>query len=153
MAIAEIAGDSIIAEVEIAAPPEKVFRALTEPARVMEWWWGQESTYKTVAWEIDLKPGGRWQCLARNKADGSQIEVHGEVLEVDPPNILTYTWNPSWASLPATIVRYTLTPIPSGTKVSLVHSGFGDHKAVQERHRHWAQSLAWLDSYVSAQTA
>jgi len=30
--------DSIVTEIEIAAPPERVFEALTDPAQLMLWW-------------------------------------------------------------------------------------------------------------------
>src|SRR5262249_52863863 len=66
---AEIVGEAIHAEVEIAAPPEKVFQALTDPAQLQAWWGSQEK-YKTANWEMDLKPGGRWRCFAHNQSTG-----------------------------------------------------------------------------------
>ena len=146
---AEIVGDAIHAEVEIAAPPEKVFRALTDPEQ-LRLWWGSQAQYKTADWEMDLRPGGRWRCFARNQNTGVESEVAGEVLEIDPPRTFAFTWNPSWAKMPATVVRYNLVPIPSGTRVSVVHTGFGDHKKEQQEHTHWAQVLAWLEAYLSA---
>ena len=32
--------DAIVTEIEIAAPPERVFQALTDPAQLMLWWAG-----------------------------------------------------------------------------------------------------------------
>src|SRR5260370_42602881 len=105
MPTAKIVGDVIYAEVEIAAAPEKVFRALTDPEQLTEWW-GAEGAYKTRDWKLELKPGARWRCNARNIETGVESHIEGEVLEVDPTKTLPYKWNQSWASVRGTIVRY-----------------------------------------------
>jgi uncharacterized protein YndB with AHSA1/START domain len=48
--------DAIIGEVEIAAPPERVFRALTDPAQLLHWW--TDAVCKTSLWEMDARKGG-----------------------------------------------------------------------------------------------
>ena len=45
---------------DIAAKPEAVFRALTDPAEVVKWW-GAEGVYRTDRFESDLRPGGKWK--------------------------------------------------------------------------------------------
>ncbi|HKV40570.1 MAG TPA: SRPBCC domain-containing protein [Blastocatellia bacterium] len=153
MAKSEIVGDTIHAEVEIAAPPEKVFRALTEPGQLVKWW-GSESVYVTTYWEMDLKPGGRWRSVGKAVANGEEFQVEGEVLEVDPPRVLSYSWNPTFAKIQTTVVRYALEATSTGTKVSVTHSGFADK--VQEMHAHsqgWIRVLDWLGSYLKGLAA
>jgi uncharacterized protein YndB with AHSA1/START domain len=52
--------DAVVAEVFIAAPPERVFQAITDPNQ-MPLWWGQQGLYRVTAWKADLRPGGKWQ--------------------------------------------------------------------------------------------
>ena len=129
--------------IEIAAPPQTVWAALTEPGQ-LETWWGSDEDYRTYDWRLELRAGGQWSCKARNAA-GDLSGVSGTVLEVDPPCNLAYTWNPSWQSNPETTVRYTLTPTGhGGTLVEIHHSGFGDAEAKGQHEEGWKRVLNWL---------
>src|SRR5689334_20035131 len=90
-----IAGDAIVGEMEIAASPEAVFDAFTNPED-LESWWGSDDMYRTFNWKLDLRKGGRWSREARSTTDNEIGTVQGVYLEVDPPNTLAFTWNPSW---------------------------------------------------------
>jgi uncharacterized protein YndB with AHSA1/START domain len=141
-----IVDENIFGEVEIAAPPERVFAALTVPAELAAWW-GSGDTYRTFDYEIDLKPGGRWSCKAQNPK--TVTSVGGEYLVVEPPRVLSYTWEPGWDSVRGTVVRFELTPTPWGTRVLLTHTGWGE--AVQARQNHtdgWNRVLGWLEGYL-----
>jgi len=87
--------DKITAEIFIAAPPERVFPAITDPQQMPKWW-GQQGMYRITEWTGDLRPGGKWTSLGVG-ADGVSFRVEGEYLEVDPPRLLTYTWIASWS--------------------------------------------------------
>lgn len=52
--------------------------------------------------------------------------MHSEVLEIEPPKRLRYSWRSGPGSSPLdTVVTWTLTPTPSGgTRLALEHSGF-----------------------------
>src|SRR5690349_15309651 len=82
--------DAIIAEVYIAAPPERVFQAMTDPTQVMEWW-GQKGRYEHTDCTMDVRIGGKWMSAGVG-ADGTKYRVEGEYLTIDPPRSLTYTW-------------------------------------------------------------
>ncbi len=62
MATAVVTPDNnaVLAEVFIAAPPERVFQAITDPKQ-MPLWWGQQGLYRVTEWKADLRPGGKWQ--------------------------------------------------------------------------------------------
>ncbi|HEY6294010.1 MAG TPA: SRPBCC family protein [Terriglobia bacterium] len=107
----------------------------------------QGTPIATFDYEIDLKPGGRWSCKAQNPK--TVTSVGGEYLVVEPPRVLSYTWEPGWDSLRGMVVRSELTPTPSGTRVLLTHTGWGE--AVQARQNHtdgWNRVLGWLEGYL-----
>jgi uncharacterized protein YndB with AHSA1/START domain len=146
----ECAGSSIVAEIEIAAPPEIIFDALTTPGDLAAWW-GAEGLYRTHDWKIDLRPGGEWSCLATQSSTGAVMTVKGAYLEVERPSALAYTWMPSWEPLlPATEIRYTLSPVPGGTLVQVEHTGFGGFPEAQKGHvMGWQRVFEWLSGYCS----
>ena len=117
---------SLYADVEIAAAPDEVFRALTEPEELVRWWGGDDA-YRSQEWEIDARPGGRWRARLTD-ARGNETALYGEIRVVDPPRVLEYTWHDS-ADSPPTVVRYDLTPATvrgvRGTRVTVTHSGIG----------------------------
>jgi uncharacterized protein YndB with AHSA1/START domain len=57
-----------------------------------------------------------------------EFEGHGEVLEIDPPRLLVYTWIANWHADPKckTVVRWELTPSKGGTLVKVTHSGLAE---------------------------
>ena len=142
----EMHGGAIIGDIEIEALPETVFDALTTPEDLAAWW-GAEGVYRTHDWEIDLRPGGDWNCQATS-ANG-QMTVHGVYLEVERPRTLAYTWNPSWETIPPTTIRYTLTKVAGGTRLHFEHSGFeGQLKSQQGHSQGWVRVMEWLSGYL-----
>jgi len=147
--------DAVVCEIEIAAPPARVFQALIDRDQAMQW--GSGSTHEMTAWEMDARPGGKWQFISREKGaknpDGSprEFEHHGEVLEVDPPRTLAYTWFASWheGSLPITVVRWDLTPSKAGTRVKLTHSGLAKLPEARAGYSQgWPGLVAALKKYL-----
>jgi uncharacterized protein YndB with AHSA1/START domain len=149
----ELAGGSIVGDIVIEAPPEAVFESLVSPEELTQWW-GQDGMYRTHDWKVDLRPGGERSCLATG-ANSDVGSVRGVHLEVDPPRMLSHTWNPSWEpDLPETTVRYTLTAVPEGTLLHIEHTGFGAHLKSQQGHREgWLRVLGWLSNYSKEKKA
>src|SRR6266511_4467226 len=81
-ATANVEQGTINAVVDIAARPEAVFRALTDP-KELEAWWGSEDTYRTSDWKIDLRVGGQWSCAAKDPSGGDS-DGQGRVLGRGP---------------------------------------------------------------------
>ncbi len=142
----EIQGESIVGEIEIAVPPQKVFDALVDPAQLAEWW-GSADTYRTSNWQLDVRPGGEWSCQAEG-ATGTISSVSGKYLVVDPPRRLSYTWNPSWAPGEHSQVHYTLEPVASGTRVLFRHEGFTSAPSRVAHTEGWKRVVAWLQNYL-----
>jgi len=140
--------DAISLEVQIAAPPDRVFQALTDPNQLMQWW-GQKGLYHHTKWTADVRPGGEWRSEGVGDADGSPYHVSGEYLEVDPPQRLVYTWKASWSGPLKTVVSFDLAPLSGGTLVQLRHSGFAAAPAAAKDHyQGWVRVLGWMQAFV-----
>src|SRR5262249_42176501 len=146
--VADVTAGVIHASVEIAAPPERVFRALTDGNDVVRWW-GSPDTYRLTEFTADVRVGG--SCRSRGVAvDGKAFEVTGEFLKVDPPRLLVQTWNPDWVPGLKTTLTYRLDPISGGTRLTLRHEGFGEHAAAFKGHpRGWERLLVFLNGYLA----
>ncbi|HEY8291769.1 MAG TPA: SRPBCC domain-containing protein [Thermomicrobiales bacterium] len=98
-------------EIFIRATPERVFRALTVKED-LEAWFVKEAT-------IDLRVGGALRLVWDPES------VEGTFLEVDPPRRVVFTWDERPAIAGITTSAFTLTAEGAGTRLHLVHSGFG----------------------------
>ncbi len=107
----------IVIEVVYPHPPEKVWKALTDPNALAEW-----------LMENDFEPrvGHKFQFRTEPKGGWSGI-VDCEVLELDPPRRLSYSWKSEQLD---TVVTFTLEPVAEGTRLRLEHTGFEGFKAI-----------------------
>lgn len=140
--------DAIALEVQVGAPPERVFQAITDPTQMLRWW-GQQGMYHSTKWCTDVRPGGQWRCEGVSDADGSTYHVSGEYLEVDPPRLLAHTWVASFSGPMKTVVRWELAPVAGGTLIRLNHSGFAGAPAAAKGHYEgWVRVLGWVQGFV-----
>jgi uncharacterized protein YndB with AHSA1/START domain len=148
--------DSIVTEIEVAAPPERVFAALTDPKQLMRWWRG-EDTCKSKLWEMDSRVGGRWRFetadpTGKISVNGvSDFKANGEILEYDPPRVLAYTWIANWHDQPGrtTLVRWELTPAGEGTRVKVTHSGLSEEPVARKDYSGgWPGVVEYLKNFV-----
>lgn len=106
---------SVIIEREFAHPPEKIWRALTQPHLIAEWL--MQNDFKPVAghrFNLRTAPYGDWNGV-----------IDCKVLAVEPDKALTYSWDSGEGALRVTsIVTWTLTPTGTGTHLRMVQSGF-----------------------------
>ena len=86
--------DVVTGEIFIAAPPARVFQAITDPNQMPQWW-GASNMYRIKEWKADLRVGGKWPSDGVG-VDGKTFRVEGEYLEVDPPRLLVHTWICTW---------------------------------------------------------
>ena len=119
--------DAVISEIEIAAPPERIFQALVDSAQVLQWWTGEDCQIESFS--LEPRKGGRWTYNTKptklNINGVSKFRCDGEVLEYEPPRVLSYTWMANWHDRPAqrTVVRWELAASKGGTLVRVTHSG------------------------------
>jgi len=68
------------------APREIVFRALTDPNLIPNWWGPRK--YETIVDVQESKAGGRWRYLNRNNESGEEFGFHGVYHEVTPERVV-----------------------------------------------------------------
>lgn len=126
----------VIEEIQIEAPPDQVFRALTDPDEILQWWHIPDH-YQTREATLDVRVGGRYR-LAGTNAGGQSFEVDGEFRVVDPPHHLSYTWNPSWDDgAHGSIVDIRLESQGAGTRIVMRHTAFTTQSARDEHSQGW----------------
>ncbi|HSJ94528.1 MAG TPA: SRPBCC domain-containing protein [Gaiellaceae bacterium] len=123
----------IVRSVEIAAPAERVFPLLVEPASLERWW-------PDVA-ELDAREGGRFRMRF-----GESV-VTGDVAVYEPPRALALTW--VWEGRPSeleTRIDLTITPLDGDRcRVEVVHSGWERVPELRPAHdAGWAHFLGSL---------
>lgn len=131
---------SVVVEREFAFPPEKLWRALTQPHLIEEWL--MKNDFKpVVGHSFNLR--GEW---------GGVLDC--EVLAVDPSRTLSYTWNfanddPAFSL--KSVVTFMLTPTSRGTHLRMEQSGFrpDQKQAYGGANAGWQQFLAKLDQLLA----
>jgi uncharacterized protein YndB with AHSA1/START domain len=114
---------SVVVERQMAHPPEKIWRALTQGALIEDWLMANDFQ-PIVGHRFNLRtaPMPHWNGV-----------LDCEVLIVEPNRRLAYTWNASGAEAATgirTVVTWTLEPAAGGTLVRMEQSGFRpDQKA------------------------
>ena len=129
----------------LKAPPEKVFAAWIDPAKLKAWF-GPEQV-ETIIAEADARAGGRFRVVMRS-ADGEVHDVSGVYREVVLNQKLVFTW--AWRSTPERESLVTLLIKPDGreTLLTLTHEQFFD-EAARDRHQHgWTGCLDKLERYI-----
>jgi uncharacterized protein YndB with AHSA1/START domain len=101
-------------EFELHHSPTKVWRALTDPALLSEW-------LLTVT-DLELAPGAAFEFRTQPHPGWDGV-VHCRILEIEAPNRISYAWVVGEMALD-TVVTFTLLPTATGTRLSLVQSGF-----------------------------
>jgi uncharacterized protein YndB with AHSA1/START domain len=107
--------ESISFEFDLHHPPEKVWRALTDPVLLTEW------LLPVVG--LTLEPGAAFTFKTQPYPGWDGI-VNCRILEIDAQRKLSYAWVVGDDLALDTVVTFTLTPTASGTRLSLVQSGF-----------------------------
>ncbi len=71
------------------APRELVFKAVTDPKLLSEWWGPR--IYTTTIDKMDVRPGGAWRFVQRD-AEGHEYAFHGVYREIAPPERVVWTF-------------------------------------------------------------
>jgi uncharacterized protein YndB with AHSA1/START domain len=129
---------SVVIEREIAFPPEKIWRALTQPHLIEEW-----------LMKNDFKPvvGHRFN-LRRDPTPEVSVVIDCEVVEVEPNETLSYKWKAFGTD---TVVTFTLTPTATGTMLRVEQAGFpaDNRAAIKGANASWRQFLRTLEQLIA----
>lgn len=138
--------DRIERVVQLGHPPAKVWAALTT-AEGLGTWFGQQAS-------IDLRVGGTAQ-MSWDSGDKAELRIE----LVEEPTTFGFTWH--IYGLPEddprrTYVEFTLEPVDTGTRLTVVESGFAQlpddayRKAYDGNTEGWAAELGELVDYLDA---
>ena len=124
---------SVIVEREIAHPPEKIWRALTQP-HLIEAWLMTNDFQPVVGHAFSLR--AEWGAVAC------------QVTTVEPARTLAYTWAAHGLE---SLVTWTLTPAGAGTRLRMEQAGFrpDQEPAYRGAKAGWAQFLARLEQVLA----
>jgi uncharacterized protein YndB with AHSA1/START domain len=138
--------------INLNAPPERVWRALTNVDELSAWF--------QVTIEGRIAPGNDvWMTSVHPQHDGHRFFVR--ITEMDPPRRMVWQWHPGeidpkidYSQEPYTTVTFTVEPVGRGTRLSVSETGF-DAIALERRAKvygdnsqGWTEVLVWLQTYV-----
>ncbi len=123
---------SVIVERELPYPPEKIWRALTQPHLIEEW-----------LMKNDFKP----DMGHRFTLSGDWGAVDCQVLEIEPNKTLSYKWDAMGLE---SVVTWTLTSSSTGTHLRMEQVGFrpDQQQAYQGAQHGWPQFFATLEQVL-----
>ncbi|MEU1393755.1 MULTISPECIES: SRPBCC domain-containing protein [unclassified Nonomuraea] len=138
--------DRVERTVELAHPPGKVWAALTTPEGLAAWF-GQQAA-------IELRPGGP---ARMSWSDGHTVDLRVE--RVEEPSVFGFTW-PVFGMPEGdprrTYVEFTLEPAGTGTRLTVIETGFAQlpddhHRTAYDAHTEgWASELGELAGHLDA---
>lgn len=133
-------------ELVIKSSPSKVFKAITDPQQLTQW-------FPDVA-SIDPKIGGKIS-FKFSKSDPDNIIqdhiVEGEIIELEKNKKIVYTWGYlDNSDFPLTQVSWNLEKIGIGmTKVIIIHRGFTDEKLMNTYSDGWSWFMGRLSIFAT----
>ena len=124
---------TVVVERELSHPPERIWRALTQPHLIEAWL--MQSDFEPVA--------GRAFSFS---ADWGSVDC--TLLTIEPQRVLSYTWAANGLE---SVVTWTLTPTPVGTLLRMEQSGFrADQEQAYRGAQHgWTQFFASLEQVLA----
>jgi uncharacterized protein YndB with AHSA1/START domain len=135
--------DEVRRTIEIRAPRQRVWAALTEPNEILGW-------FPTERAEIDLRPGGEASFVWDESSDEAIVDI------VEPPDRLVFRWRPAGLDRPYTTVSFSLEEIEDGTRLTLVETGFASlpdqirEQSQKGNDEGWRKELEELKTYLEA---
>jgi uncharacterized protein YndB with AHSA1/START domain len=128
-----------------SVPPDRVFRAWTEPDALKAWWC--PPGWVPAAITIDLRIGGSYRIAMRRPGSQAEVAVSGHFVEVLPPQRLRYTWRWEGAfdGMPEGLVTVEFAGDRGGTVLTLRHEEFAEAGLRQQHRSGWLAACNRLD--------
>ncbi len=143
------AADRLVVRRRIGAPAAWLFEAWTEPRHLMRWW--GPAAANCPAAEVDLTRGGRFR-IANRFADGSEVWITGRYVQIDPPELLVFTWQIEGRDTAGEQVTVRFEPAGNSTDVTVIHERIADAAARESHASGWDGCLGGLVQYAASMT-
>jgi uncharacterized protein YndB with AHSA1/START domain len=125
------------------APPEKVYRAFTNPEAMAKWL--PPHGFTCTVHEFEAKVGGGFRMSFTNFTTGNSHAFSGEYLEMKPGALLRYTDKFDDPNLPGVItVTVAFKAVLCGTELNVTQEGIPDVIPVEMCYLGWQESLMQL---------
>lgn len=134
----------------LACPPERVFRAFTDPAAMAKWL--PPHGFTGTVHQMDAKVSGSWRMSFTNFTTGHAHSFGGKYLELVPGERLRYTSAFDDPNLPGEMITtISLTAVSCGTEMNVVQEGIPAVIPAEQCYLGWQQSLMLLTQLVEAE--
>ncbi|MBD2775224.1 SRPBCC family protein [Iningainema tapete] len=122
-------------------PPQRIWQVLTNSRTLAAW-----------LMENDFEPrlGHKFQ-FQHTTLPGLDVRIDCEVIEIDAPKRLSYTWQDKFMCQPS-IVTWTLEAVDNGTKLQLLHQAVKTLH-VTSLHKSMRYAQPWQNQFVQTPTA
>ena len=130
----------------IAATPERLFDAWTDPQQLVRWW-GPMGVRCSDA-SVDLRVGGEYR-IANALPDGSTVWIRGVFEEIDPPHRLVYSWLLDHSTR-AERVTVRFEACGAQTEVIVLHERLADEHSRAMHEQGWVGCIDGLVEYLAA---
>lgn len=136
---------SLTIERTFKAPREKVFRALTDPAVLAQWY--APGPMAASVERFEAKAGGSFR-LTMSGEEGEHT-AFGKIVEIVPNERVVKSWQWDNPEMPfESLVTYELADVEGGTRVRLIHSKLPNREAVEHHLMGWQGILEKLPTVV-----
>lgn len=134
----------------LRCPPERVFRAFTDPAAMAKWL--PPHGFTGTVHRMDAQVGGAWRMSFTNLTTGGSHSFGGKYLELVPAERLRYTSAFDDPNLPGEMLTtVSLMAVSCGTEMSVVQEGIPGIIPAEQCYVGWQQSLVLLTQLVEAE--
>lgn len=148
----------LVIERMVAASPERVFEAFTDPVQLQKWWWPKG--FSCPAAEVDLRVGGTYRLAMEwpgSIPEQAQFSHHmaGEYYEIERPHRLVMSGravNDEQGEIFATLIEITLEARDGGTALTMRQSYFDPMppaEAMAGAEQGWSEQLDKLDRLLA----
>jgi uncharacterized protein YndB with AHSA1/START domain len=136
----------------IAAPPDRVFAAWTQPELLAQW--SSPQGISIDGGELDLRVGGHWR-VTMHGADGGTREAFGTYREIVAPSRLVYThaWHVGGGTTPVTLLTVEFRAEGTSTRLVLTQTGFESAESRDGHRIGWSSSIDNLESLFAEKRA
>jgi uncharacterized protein YndB with AHSA1/START domain len=134
------------------APIAEVWRALTDPELIVQWW-NDPKLYRMTRVEHELRPGGSafyGGKFVEGVQGGREFSATGVTRVVEAPMILEYTriYDGGIPVAEETLIRYELDERNGVTRVCVTLSGFQNAQARDMHADGWRRVLGYLENHL-----